>query len=60
MIQHMPAVYVTKLQPKPSLKIRTVNWNYHGVFRDYDFDHIILGKNFYVFQDRKLKLSAFV
>ena len=48
----------------PSLKIRTANyicWNSLGLFRNYGLDHIFLGiKLFFVFQDRKLKLSASV
>ena len=46
---------------KPSLKIRTARaifWNYLGIFRDYGLKNIFFRKkNFFVFKDRKLKLS---
>ena len=49
---------------KPSLKIRTASaifWNYLDIFRDYGLKNIFFrNKTFFVFQDRKLKLSASV
>ena len=47
---------------KPSLKIRTASaifWIYLGIVRDYDLKNIFYrNETFFVFQDRKLKLSA--
>jgi len=46
------------------MKIRTASaifWNYHGVFRGYGLKNISFrNKTFYVFHDRKMKLSASV
>ena len=49
-----------------SIYAKTVaeNWDakrHLGLFRDYGLDYIFLGnKNFFVFQNRKLKISASV
>ena len=49
--------------PKPSLKIRTASaifWIYLVIFSDYSLKNIFLGITIFVFQERKLKLSASV
>ena len=51
------------LSAKPSLKIRTANaiyWISPGIFRDYSLQNFFRNETFFVFQDRKLKLSASV
>ena len=53
----------TPIQAKPSLKIRTANSIFYislGIFRDYGQKIFFQEYNFFVFQDRKLKLSTSV
>ena len=57
------AIFNCNFKAKPSLKIRTASatfWNYLGIFRDYGLKNIFFRNKVFVFQDRKLKLSASV
>ena len=62
--KYFTTLYASPVAPKPSLKIRTASaifWNYLGIFRDYGLKYIFFrNKTFFVFQDRKLKLSVSV
>ena len=61
---YMPVFGDLIIGPKPSLKIRTASaifWIYLGIFRDYHFNNVFFGNIlFFVFHDRKLKLSTSV